>query len=229
MVGALDRQAQRRHVVDRLVVETIELLVAGTQFQHCLAPVPMRLGLRRRLGMHRALVRRVVALVAVGEFIQQATMPLAAGRQLHLEAQSAVGEHRARVARARPKRRPNGRNRRCDTSSAGSARGSDQSELMWPRRMSRLALTSNTSAKSDRIAISRLNRTGFWPWFVMSRSSCRPWSSTRDNPNARVWRGIGPSSVRKPGWSGKSGRRRNSPRRHSTNPRACRWRRPTRR
>ena len=30
------------------------------------------------------------------------------------------------------------------------------------------------AAKSDRMAISRLNRIGFWPWLVMSRSSCRP-------------------------------------------------------
>ena len=46
-------------------------------------------------------------------------------------------------------------------------RGSDQSVLMCPRRISRLAFTSNTSAKSERSAISRLNRTGFWPKLVV--------------------------------------------------------------
>ena len=35
-------------------------------------------------------------------------------------------------------------------------------------------LTSKISAKSERIAISRLNRTRFMPLLVMSRSSCMP-------------------------------------------------------
>ena len=45
VVGAGDRQAQRRHVIDRLVEEAIEFLVAGAQFQHCLAPIAVGLGL----------------------------------------------------------------------------------------------------------------------------------------------------------------------------------------
>ncbi len=100
VVGALDRQAQRRHVVDRLVEEAIEFLVAGTQFQHRLPPIAVGLGLGRSFGVHGAIMGRVIAPVAVGEFVQQATVPLAAGRQPDLETQAAVGEHGARVALA---------------------------------------------------------------------------------------------------------------------------------
>ena len=39
VVGAGDRQAQRRHVLDRLVIAAIEFLVAGADLQHRLLPV----------------------------------------------------------------------------------------------------------------------------------------------------------------------------------------------
>ena len=42
VVGARDRQAQRRHVLDRLAIAAIELLVAGADLQHRLLPVGCR-------------------------------------------------------------------------------------------------------------------------------------------------------------------------------------------
>ena len=39
VVGAGDRQAQRRHVLDRLAIAAVELLVAGADLQHRLLPV----------------------------------------------------------------------------------------------------------------------------------------------------------------------------------------------
>ena len=84
VVGAGDRQAQCRHVVDRLVIGAIELLVAGADLQHSLLPFGAR------GGVMRAVVRCTEVPVAVEQVVEQAAMPGDAGCQMHLEAEPTV-------------------------------------------------------------------------------------------------------------------------------------------
>ena len=76
-------------------------------------------------------------------------------------------------------------------------RFSDHDVVMRPRRTMCSPLTSKMSAKSARIAISRLKRTGFWLLLVMSMSSCSPPSIWRPIIRPRVRAAIGPSSLTK--------------------------------
>ena len=39
MIRAKDRQSERRHILKRLAIKTVEFLVAATNFQHSLQPV----------------------------------------------------------------------------------------------------------------------------------------------------------------------------------------------
>ena len=107
LIGAVDRQPQRRHVVDRLVVEAVKLLVAGADLQHRLLPVRQRFGVVRRPMIDRQQSRsgRNMSL-AVGQRVEQAAMPGRPGSKIDLEAEPAVGIDRGRstVARDRPSR-----------------------------------------------------------------------------------------------------------------------------
>ena len=77
-----------------------------------------------------------------------------------------------------------------------SARASlDHVVLIAPRRVTDLPLTSNRSAKSLRIAISRLKHTSSEPWLVISRSSCIPPSIRRARASPRVFSGMVPRAV----------------------------------
>ena len=98
MVGAGDGQAQRRHIVDRLMIEPVKFLVAGPQLQDGLTPVAMSLGLRRLIGVYRALVRCTIMRIAVGELVKQAAVPCTAGWQPDLKAQAAIRENRLGIA-----------------------------------------------------------------------------------------------------------------------------------
>ena len=71
VVGARDRQTQRRHVLDRLMIAAVELLVAGADLQHRLLAIPVMAA----CAVMRAFVRRVEMPVAVDQVVEQAAMP----------------------------------------------------------------------------------------------------------------------------------------------------------
>ena len=56
VIGADDRQPERRHVLERLAIKTVELLIAGADLQHGPQPVRQRFGVVRLLVLVDAFV-----------------------------------------------------------------------------------------------------------------------------------------------------------------------------
>ena len=77
MVGASDRQTQRGHVLQRLAKKTVEFLVARLDPDHRLQPFCHRQGMAGLVNFSDAVVRRVKALFAVLQHVQQTGRPLA--------------------------------------------------------------------------------------------------------------------------------------------------------
>src|SRR5262249_848420 len=91
VVGSLDRQTQRGHVLQRLMEETVEFLVAGPDLDHCFQPFRHRLGMAGFVNFPEALGRRAQLLLAILERIEQARVPGLARLERNLEAQSPIG------------------------------------------------------------------------------------------------------------------------------------------
>ncbi len=101
---ALDRQAQRRHVLDRLVEQQAERMHAGLDSQH-LAPPRGQFATLLAVGVEPAFRRGRVGLIAVDQVVEQRAAPGLARRQLQRAAQPAVRIHdRHRRDRAQPDR-----------------------------------------------------------------------------------------------------------------------------
>ncbi len=104
VVGALERQAQRRHVLHRLVEEAVDLFIGRLDFQRPAPPVLQSPGESGFQAVVDAFARRAPGRLAVAELIQKAGAPGLAGRELHVEADPAVGVDRRGPHPARPHR-----------------------------------------------------------------------------------------------------------------------------
>src|SRR5215469_16973814 len=71
MIRADYRQAQCRHVLERLMIGAIEFFITGAQLQHRVLPLVMLAGLRRM----RAFVRTVEMPGAIDQVVDQAAVP----------------------------------------------------------------------------------------------------------------------------------------------------------
>lgn len=91
VIDARIRQSKRSHIVDRLMEETIKLLVAGADLKHGLPPIGPQLRRMRGRGAEDAVQGCREASPAVGRLVQEAAMPRLASGKLHLEAEPAIG------------------------------------------------------------------------------------------------------------------------------------------
>src|SRR5260370_33040348 len=90
MVSGLGRQAARRHVLPRLVTETVEFFVACSDLDHGLEPFRHRREKAGLVSFPDTIARRVKLLLAILERIQQAGMPSLARRKRDLEAEPPI-------------------------------------------------------------------------------------------------------------------------------------------
>jgi hypothetical protein len=91
VIGAVDRQAEGRHVVHALGEATIELLVARADLQDRALPFFQRFGVLGLAAVRDAAARRGVPGVTVEQVVQQAAVPGFRGSERNLEADAAVG------------------------------------------------------------------------------------------------------------------------------------------
>src|SRR6516164_11034100 len=91
MVRAFDRQAQRSHVLQRLVKETVEFFVACFDLDHGLEPFRHRRETAGLVSCPDTIARRAKLLLAILEHIEQARMPSLARLKRDLEAEPSVG------------------------------------------------------------------------------------------------------------------------------------------
>src|SRR6266446_8124560 len=100
MARAPDRQTQRGHVLQRLAKETVEFLVARLDLDHCLEPFAHRHRIAGLVTFREAVWRRVKALLAVLQHVEQTGVPRLARLKRHFEAEPPIGENSfARCAR----------------------------------------------------------------------------------------------------------------------------------
>ena len=86
------RQAKCRHVVDRLVEGSVQLLVGSGDAHHAILPRLQRLGgLGRGIGVVRATQRRGFRVLAVAKIVEQAAMPGLPRCEFDTERQAPVG------------------------------------------------------------------------------------------------------------------------------------------
>ena len=91
MARAPDRQTQRGHILERLAKETVEFLVACLDLDHCLQPFRRRQGITGPATFPDAVVRRVKALLAVFQQVEQTGVPRLARLKRHFEAEPPIG------------------------------------------------------------------------------------------------------------------------------------------
>jgi hypothetical protein len=90
VIGAKDRQPERRHVFECLAIKAVELLVAATNFEH--RPQPLRQGFTVRFVMLiGALMRRSIDPLAILQSVEQAAVPGFARIQDDFEVESIIG------------------------------------------------------------------------------------------------------------------------------------------
>jgi hypothetical protein len=90
MVRVFDRQTQRSHVLQRLVKETVEFLVARLDLDHGLELFRHRQEKAGLVAFPDTIVRRAKLLLAILEHIQ-ADVPSLAGLKRNLEAEPSIG------------------------------------------------------------------------------------------------------------------------------------------
>ncbi len=69
VVGAAHGQAQGRHVLERLMIEAIELFVAGADLEHRLQPMNERPGMAQLVALNDAVRGGFIMAIAVGQRI----------------------------------------------------------------------------------------------------------------------------------------------------------------
>src|SRR5262249_17176680 len=94
MVGSLDWQPQRGHVLQRLAKKTVKFLVTGLDLDYRLQPFRHHFGMARFVSLPEAIERRPELLLTILEGIEQACVPGLTRLQRYLEAQSPIGGNR---------------------------------------------------------------------------------------------------------------------------------------
>ena len=91
VIRAPDRQTECGHVLQRLVKQTVEFLVACLDLDHGLQPFRHRLGMVGLVTGPDTILRRVEVLLAILERVEQAGMPSLAGFKCDVEAEPSIG------------------------------------------------------------------------------------------------------------------------------------------
>src|SRR6185503_21048554 len=94
MVCALDGKPQGGHILERLVVEAVELLIARLDLKRCVLPLTEVATCAGAARLSDAMIRRVIEGLPIADRIEQTRVPCLARLELEFETDSAIGVDR---------------------------------------------------------------------------------------------------------------------------------------